>query len=637
MQTRVRMLMLGWVWLFAMASSMPLMAKTDTLQIKKPKAIYDVWYHAHDPNTLHAIDTSIFQLHRNDFVTRDQAEYLHLGNTGTAAYPLIFQPSLRKDFNTGFNQFDLYKYSLDSIRYYNAQRPYTELSYLLGLNLEQIFRGKFFHSTKVGFDYGVDFFQVNSKGAYNHQRAVDAGFYLYGKYTAKTNRWGAFTNLILNRQKVGENGGLQRDYFATDTSFFQKSLVPVQLSSATNTYNEWIWNAGGNFFLGKKINTRINDSTVINKIIPKFKIGYTFSLQANDYFFRDTKPDSLYYGAYSYLPDSLISKNKFLKIGNEINFDWIPQRLSGDSSIKQQFLAAGATLRFDSWIATTSTGKSPFVNSSVEGYVKSNTAFRSPIHFDARVKYFFSGYNLNDLSVSGRLQYQWKEYLQIKAKVNYSLSEPSFIYDRFSLNNAHYWVNDFKKQNELNFGGGIAAPKYGVGVEVENTLLQNRIYFDLNGRPTQESSPVNVFMVHIYNRNGFKGFHIDNDIWIQKITGNNIIRLPFLVTKHSIYYERRIVKNIMWFAVGFDVRFNTEFNANGYNPLTGQFYLQDNKKMFFKPGVDLFLNLKIKTVRISLLGNNLSQLIAPKPNYNAYLYPTHDASFRFMVAWRFLE
>lgn len=602
------------------------------------KAIYDVSYQRHDKNILSGIDTSIFQLHRNDFIKNNGAEYFHLGNSGTAAYPIIFQPNYTRGFNAGFRQFDVYRYTRDSMRYYQAQRPYTELSYVIGLNQEQIFRGRFFHSTHFGLDYGTDFFYLNSPGTYTRQTAVDAGFYLYGKYHTKNYRWNIFTDLLFNNFKVQENGGLQRDYFATDTSFFKKTLVPVYLNTAGNNYRDWKWYLGAEYHLGKKIKERVNDTLVRERVIPRFTIRYEFSIEADRYRYLDSKPDSLYYLPYGIYRDSLAVQTTLFKVGNAVSFIWQPKRVTSDSTFKEQFLSAGGTLHIDYWKAQQSLiTKTAFVNGSVEGFVKSNTAFKSPIHFEGRVHYFFSGYNRNDLIVNGNVNYAWKDNLAVKVFVNYSLTEPSFTQQYFTTDSGAGWRNSFAKQNQLVAGGRVFSPKYGVGAEISNTILHNLVYYDITARPQQLSSPLNVFIVYAYNRFGIKGFHLDNDFWFQKASGSNIIRLPLFVSKHSIYYEHRIFKKVLWFALGFDVRWNSDFYANAYSPLIGQFYLQDAKKLSFLPTVDLFLNVKIKTVRVSLLGSNLGQLVSGKPNYGAYLYPIKDPSFRFFVTWRFLE
>ncbi len=612
-------------------------AQKDSLKALRPKAKYDVWYFRHDENKLQGIDTSIFQLHRNDFVTRNHEEYLNLGNTGTAAYPLIFAPQGRNSFSAGFNQFNIYRLTPDSIKYYRAQRPYTELSYQIGLKNEQMFKGRFSHSTKSGLDYGTEFYRTDSKGSYQNQNSLNAGFYLYGKYKTKNERWLIGTDLIYNQFKVAENGGLTKDFFASDTTFFQKSLAPVNLASAVNNYREWYWNFSTAYNIGKKIKERKNDTLIIDKVIPRFRVGFDLSVESSKYKYLDKAPDSTYYQDYYYRSDSLVNSQEFFKVGNALSFTWVPQRRTSDTTYKEQFLYAGGAIHFDYWTAKDVTGKVPFINSFVDGFVRSNTAFKSPIHFDTRVRYYFSGYNLNDLSIKGKIIYAFKDFFSVNANVSYSLAEPAYTQQYFLVKNGAGWINNFKKQNELAIGGNVHSDKIGVGVNIYNTILQNYIYYNEQAKPIQIANAVNVFTAHFYNRFGFKGFHLDNDVWFQQASGTDAIRIPTFVSKHSIYYENRIFKKALWFVIGFDVRYNTPFNVNAYNPLIGQYYLQDKQKMKFTPGWNVFLNMKIKTLRVSLLGNNLAQIITNKPNYNTYLYPALDPSFRFFVAWRFLE
>jgi hypothetical protein len=103
--------------------------------------------------------------------------------------------------------------------------------------------------------------------------------------------------------------------------------------------------------------------------------------------------------------------------------------------------------------------------------VKSNTAFKTPIHFEGRVKYFFSGYNRNDLIVNGNIRYALKNYLSVKAYVLYSLTEPGYTQQYFTVKNGAGWNNNFGKQNQLTAGGTVYSPKIGLGAEVYNTIL----------------------------------------------------------------------------------------------------------------------------------------------------------------------
>ena len=109
-----------------------------------------------------------------------------------------------------------------------------------------------------------------------------------------------------------------------------------------------------------------------------------------------------------------------------------------------------------------------------------------------------------------------------------------------------------------------------------------------------------------------------------------------LVTKHSIYYENRLFKKMLWFATGFDLRYRYQNNGPYYEPMMGAFYPTGINNKFY-PVLDWFLNAKIKTVRIFLKVTNISSNIGGKGYYQMYGYPATDLSFQFGLKWRFFE
>ena len=148
----------------------------------------------------------------------------------------------------------------------------------------------------------------------------------------------------------------------------------------------------------------------------------------------------------------------------------------------------------------------------------------------------------------------------------------------------------------------------------------------------------NVFIAHLANRNGFYGLHIDNDIWFTSSPNEGVVKrtFPMLVTKHSIYYERRVFKGALWFSTGFDIRYTYRNNAPYYDPLLATFTpVYTTSKSY--PMLDFFLNLKVRTVRVFLKVDNISAYFGPKGYYSLYGYPYPDLSFRVGVKWRFFE
>ena len=639
---------------------------------RKKSSLNDTWFYAGEPNKHYLIDTSISQLHRYDVVHRDGPEYFNLGNTGTEAYSTVFNPSPTIGFNMGFHQFDAYKYSKDSIRYYQVIRPYAELFYSMNIKKEQVFEGRFanFHK-KSGILYGVDFRRINAPGIYTNQKAVDNGFSLYGIYNSKSRVFNIETDLIYNSFVVQENGGLTTDIFYKDSSLFTKTMAPVNLNNAILNYNEIDWFAKASYNIGKKYNERVNDTLVRRVVLPVFKVSYQLDIERGKYSYFDINTDSAYYYQFSgqgfYNPaqrylntgDTIRYTTKFVKVGQRFGLDYDAKKLTSDSTFKELNFLMGAALDFDYYMVSEFGGGDKFTNLSVNGYIKSNPATNPRLLYNATVAYYLAGYNQNDLMASGQLGVDLRAFGRLTAGASYQLKQEDWVYHSFKVDSisfmivpsptgpptivnhdaqAYSYSNNFPKMSTFKLGGEYFLEKYGIKVSAYNYVLKNYFYFSGSDAPQYESKTINMLVLYFANRFGFKGIHFDNDVWFQKSAGSDVIRLPLVSLKTSLYYERHVIKNALWFAVGADVRYYTPFNANGYNPLFGQFYEQNVQQMKFYPILDLFVNVKVKTVRIFLEGSNISALFGPQHGYyTAYYYPAADVTFRFGAAWRFFE
>lgn len=635
--------------------------KQDSTKLKRKKSsLNDTWYYGSEPNKRSIIDTSIFQLHRYDVVRRDGPESFNMGNTGTAAYPLVFNPSPNVGFNMGFHQFDAYRYQKDSVRYYQVIRPYCEIFYSLGITNEQVFQGRFANTHKNGIQYGVDFRRINSRGTYTNQKALDNGFNLYGIYNSKNKQINIQTDLIYNSFVTAENGGLARDIIYKDTALFQKSLAPINLQNGGLNYKEINWFLKGSYGIGKKYNERINDTLVQRVTLPVFKVSYQFNLDYGKYGFGDLAIDSAYYNRQGISTgDTMRYNSHYFKIGNRFGLDYNAKKLTSDSTYKELNFVIGAAVNLDYFIMHEFQQNTKFTNLYVTGYLKSNPAVNSRLLYKANVSYYIAGYNQNDLAVSGELGVDLHQYGRITAGAGYQLKQSDWIYHNFRVDTikhfngllpngtsfngnfdslSYKYNNNFPKMSIFRFGGEYVVDKIGIRVSAYNYVLKNYFYFSGPATPTYESNAINMLVVSFSNRFGIKGFHFDNDVWFQKSAGSDVIRLPLVTTKHSVYYERFIFKKALLFAIGVDLRYYTPFKGNGYNPLTGQFYLQNDWTLKYYPVLDVFLNVKIKTVRVFLVGTNLSSFFGKqKGYYTSPLYPAADASFKFGGAWRFFE
>lgn len=615
-------------------SAFAFVSANDSTSLNKVSSRNDTWFNCHEPDKNYSIDSTIYNLEEYNFIQRGGKEYLHIGNTGGAAYPLVFDATPSKGFTLGYQQFNIYRYHIDSIRYYRVIRPYAELSMILGLNNEQLFQGKFAHMVKNVFLYGVDFTRIFSRGIYQNQRANNNGFNLYGIYNSNNKRWNVQADLIFNQNKVQENGGVTLNPF--DSSFFQKKLVPVLTNSAENNYRQIDFHLKAAYSIGKTYLERKNDSVLTRVLMPVFKISYRFNLEQQLLRFRDMTPNPAFYNEF-YFPDSVTSRIQYIKAGNAVMLDLTPRKLTSDSTYEEKDFIAHAEAGYDYYHLKNNFAYEAIQNLYVSGYVRNNFASRSHFIYRGAATYFLYGWNRNDLLLDAHAGYDFGKYGTITGNFSYQLKEAPFIFER----NYYFpqsWEFNLPKTKIMSVGGSYHNSIYGVMADVNYYIADHLPVYPGQSDPYLTKGVENIIVFHAANRHSVVGLHFDNDIWYTYAATDGLVRstFPSLVTRSSIYYENRLFKKALWFSLGVDVRYRFRNNAPYYDPFLGVFYpaFATNKSY---PILDVFLNVKIKTVRIFLKIDNLSSALGGKGYFSAYQYPAADLSFRAGVRWRFYE
>lgn len=606
----------------------------DSTKPKKPSTLNDTWYLNSSPESRHIIDTTIFGIQYYNPTQGEGMEYANAGNFGSAAFPVMFQTSKKIGFNNGYNQFDLYRYQKDSVKYYQVIRPYTELAMMIGLKNEQFFQGRFANQHKGIIYYGVDFTRIFSKGTYPNQHTNDNGFNLYGIFNSKNKHWNVQADLIFNSFKVEENGGVAFDVF--DSTLFQKTLAPVRLNNAINNYRQIDFYLKGSYNVGKKYKQVINDSTQRDALMPLFKISYQFNVEKNKNKYRDFDPDSSYYGSF-YSKDSVFNDLNYLKFGNAVMLEYKWRKLTSDTSYEDKNFSVSAEAGYEYYMMEQNTQKSRFDNLYVGGTVRNNSFSRSHVLYNASVKYFPYGYNQHDLIVNGYAGYDFQKWGIITAHADYQLNEVPYIYQNYQSDSVN-WSYQLPKTRTLSLGAKYQNPKWGILAEAHYYNLYNLPVYPGSPSPFFNLTKSNFVVAHIANRNGIKGVHLDNDIWVTiPPKGSNITDYyALLYTKHSLYYEMRLFKKALWFATGFDLRVRYYNNPPSYDPFLGNFYPSTDREKIV-PQFDWFLNLKIKTVRVFLKVDNILSGAGLKGYYSLNGYPAPDVSFKFGLRWRFFE
>jgi hypothetical protein len=135
-----------------------------------------------------------------------------------------------------------------------------------------------------------------------------------------------------------------------------------------------------------------------------------------------------------------------------------------------------------------------------------------------------------------------------------------------------------------------------------------------------------------------EGFHFENEAYVTEVSGNTSsnIRVPTLFYTGRFFYRGWWFEETVPVEVGFNIHARTGYFANQYDPVTQQFYVQDDVKVNRYYTIDPFINLSIEKVRIFVKLTYINQ-----PARDGYFvtpfYPGQKRSIDFGVRWIFFD
>ena len=605
------------------------------------------------------IDSSI-----NDFnkIFSVPADYVTLGNNGSAGYPVLFSPLLKAGWDAGFHAYDIYRFTIENTRFYKTTRPFTQLTYLLASGKEQFINILHTQNIKPNWNFGFQYRLVSAPGFFQSQNTGHNNYRLFSSYQGKKKRYAAYFILNGNKLAASENGGIQKDSLLYDPIRTDRVSIPVNLGgdvstsfspfstkiSTGNIYKDFTFFLRQSYDLGKRDSIAINDSTKEYLFYPKFRFQHTISYTTYTYRFQDTltsldaaKADSAIFKKWY---DTSISP----KFG--LNFfvqdKW--QVLSNDFSIKQfpetknttQFIEAG--LRIDNLKGTFASGTKNFYNVAVHGEYRNKTKNKK---WDALLngEFYTVGLNAGNYFANASLtRFLNEKFGNIQVGFKNINRSPSYIFeDQSSFNFKNPSLS--KKENITVLSAQADNPKFSLWFR--NISITNYSYFKNYYQTDQYSSLINITQIQASKKFHFKllrnKLFLYSDFIVQQTGANSPVRVPLFYTRQRLAFEGVFYKNLN-LSTGFDINYNTSYKANNYSPVMGQFFPQDST-INNLPNVSYFFNFRIKSftglVKLENLNtaNFANGFNFTNNNFAAPHYPTPGLIIRFGVKWNFVN
>ncbi len=682
------------------------------------------FFFAEEPNMVFPFSDSLLgSFQQYDPIRLQEMDYANLGNLGSPARPLFFQPNWRRGFDMGFHQFDIYQLSSADVRYYKITQAFTQAGYSQGSTQNDgYFNLLFSRNFAKGLNLSLETRRINNAGAFNYQKVQNSASTAGLWYHDENGAYDGYFSFVSNGMEQQNSGGsadtllrgnllpayqVEMRLNTSTTRHANKELAYTQyfylnnilseegkkrraerkvsrlkkreeqrlarieernavkgdsaaqgdLPKPVSPFDKYFNHPEGQEPTGQGLNQAkdAQDSTSVQPgkkriaALPSAPIGQrTYTLyhqiawRADSYKFSDTQPDSAFYGNFlvdsrglRYFVETKKLENTFklqtFKLKQGIKSNATGKALPRESDLLE--LGLVHSLLF---VAQEPVDTGLIQNLFLTGHLKFSPNERLRIQSYGHLGI---GANTGDFRLNGELFLSLKKIGSLRLEIVNQLYSPSLAPHRFFITQSEIWKNNFGKTLETSLSGTYSLPSFHFFVSGAYRLLNNLIYFDEEALP-QQSGAFSIFQLTAGKDFQFGPFHSDNWLGLQQAT-SNVLSLPQFYSKHSLYFEKKIFKKVMLAKIGIDARLSSGYSPPAYQPVIGQFYLQEEQTLPFTPLLDAHLSFKVKTFRFFFKIENFLPGITRTYYYQVADYPLpyglSNGGMRMGISWRLVD
>ncbi|MQP53052.1 MULTISPECIES: putative porin [unclassified Flavobacterium] len=602
--------------------------KNKELLAKAPHDLYKI-YTLHKDTTYVDTSLTIQSEYKYNLLRKDIFGLMPFANEGHTYNTLNFGLNTKNASpNFGFLAKHFNYIEANDVKYYSVPTPLTDLYFKTVMEQGQSLDAFLTVNTKPNLNFSIGYRGLRSLGKYVNNLTSSGNFRFTSSYFTEDKRY--FLNAHFTGQDISnqENGGIvnSSEFELSEDPFGERERIQVYFTNATsllkgnrffvdhsfrvnkNNPNNLVFthqfNQEYKFFqftqptvnsrFGDSFSTNINNKTRYNHFYNKFGVAYTTKSYGDLEFFIDDNNYNYYYNSVVY------------NSGGDIV---VP------NSISDRINMIGGNYSY-------------LINKvNVRLHVSQSITDQSISNIEAN-----ANYKIND-DYSFQFKYQ---KLNSLPNLNFNLYQSGYI--------NYNWYNNFKNEKLNQFEFSVQTK--WINLSTTYKVLNDHLYFDnitnditnLEVKPMQYDNTINYLAVTASKEIKFWKFALDNTILYQKVDqSNDIVNVPQIVTRNTLYFSDFVFKKAMLLQTGVTFQYFNKYYANDYNPLIGEFYVQNETKIGGFPMFDFFINARVKQARIFLKAEHFNSAWTGYDFYSAPNYPYRDFIVRFGLVWNFFQ
>lgn len=589
-----------------------------------------------------SVDTamSIKKHYTFNYLRKDHFGLLPFANEGQTYTVLKYNYKKQNVFpEFGFSAKHFGYLEKEDINYYSAPTPFTELYYKTVMKQGQNLDAFVTLNTSENLNFFIGYKGLRSLGKYINQLSSSGNFRMGASYQSPNKRYLMRTHIAVQDILNQENGGIR------DLDLFENTEKPYNKRERLDVYFRDVETVlkGKRLFLNHQY--QLNNS---------FENGL---LLTHEFVYEDKR--------FNYQQGSVfVANDTLLRFGNAYQ-----ENIDNKTRYYQFFNRVGAAYQSDllgRFEFFTDLLKYDYHYKSLailnENEIVPNRIEKNITLLGGKYSYFKNDWKAN-LLVSSSLGDD--KTSNIEADIKYNLAEDidlAFGYQKlnkmadlnYQLYQSDYvgynWYHNFKNEKHNAFDFELNTP-WGA-ITANYSVINDKLYFSNEAQavnqyglplqlittPKQFDGTINYVSVQLQKEFKVGKFALDNTILYQQVDqSQNILNVPQFLTRNTLYYTDAFFSRALQIQTGITFSYFSNYYADGYNPLIGDFYVQDQGKIGNYPVFDFFVNMKVRTARIYLKLEHFNSSMTGYNFYTAPNYPYRDFVFRFGLVWNFFS
>lgn len=583
------------------------------------------------------IDTTltIEKYHKINYLRKDDFSLLPFSNTGFAYNVLSFIPSSSLNPKIGAsNKYFAYE-TVDDIVYYDLPTPFTELMYRSVFEQGQLLDAVYSVNTSRQFNFSVSRKGLRSLGNYQNFISSSSNFKFTSNYSSENKKYKLRTHFLNQKIFSEQNGGIKDSDVANFENginqFLDRGVFDPNFENAHNEFLAKRFYIDQKFSLSQKDSLGGGNLDVYNSIYFQ-ELKYKFQQSSvNDYFgqsfVQQEINDKIFlntlniFGKVSYKSDGLGAIDLGLR--------YIDDRYRLENFAIDDYLDNSKIINY----------KTTFLNASYKKRIKKFDLILNAENF------LFGDNKSSKLDSELKIDLKKDNFLVFKYRI--SSTAPNYNHILYRSNYEKYnWDNDFENILSSTLGFSMVLDQI-IDLDIDLISVRKHVQFEKtliesSGSesefailPIQQSKNLDLLKLNLKRKIKFGKFAIDSKLLFQKSISEDVINVPKIVSRNTIYFSTEMFKKALFLQTGFGVKYFSKYFMNGYDPLLSELYLQNDKKIGEFPLIDFFINAKIQQTRIYFKFEHLNSAITGYNYYSAPNYPYRDFTFRFGLVWNF--